>query len=243
MDLKMDENDLIGEIYDAAVDPERWWQLLRKMRNLFDAEHCNLIFYDIAHPGRNKIYFGGYYSEEITSRYYSDLIHADYKNMGRLLVNAADGEFVGRHYDESSESDRRLKKFLTEDLSQGPTAGARLFNLNYTSAYFSVIRFEGRENFCADTTVLLQHIASHLCRAMRIHHQLQTTRHEQKQLEAVLENTAAGGSAFGYHRRSGILQSRSRAYSRISSRVAYRSRQSFAGGIATRPYRAGEADL
>lgn len=189
--LKDTESALIAGIYDAALNPEHWWKLLKDLSEAIQTEQCHLIFYDTANHKRNQGYSSAIHVVGSMEDYYADMIHRDFNQVYAAHKHLADGQLCNR-LESLSDVDTQLKDFLLGQVRHFDQVGARLFEVNHSSAWLSICREFGRPRFEPEVIQLIQALSPHLCRAMRIHHQLRFTRHEYLKLQLALDKTAAG---------------------------------------------------
>ena len=191
------EDELIGAIYEAALDPSQWQPLLEKFKNIAQMRTANLIFYDRLNRQRNNIITGGYYPPGALDEYIRDFIDIDMRYAKILCQDTTDGVMnCPRRSPRAIEADETLepalKEYFQNRVDEGYHAGMTLMRSNYTQATFSFVNAPGGEPLSDAMITLGNRLGPHLCRAMRIHHQLHITRLDNEKLRATLEKTATG---------------------------------------------------
>lgn len=194
-----DETELIHHIYEAALDASRWEHALNQLREMTDSSHCNLVFYDQANPKRNNLHHSGYYPEDAIQQYLDAMIDADIAVVRVIHRDLPLGVFSQperlRHIAAETPATVTLdeaRDFFENKVQEGPTTGTLLFDTHYSAALFALKRTPGAERYSDRVLQLGNRISPHICRAMRIHHQLNSTRQDNLTLQLALQKTAAG---------------------------------------------------
>lgn len=194
-----DESELIGDIYEAAIDPAVWQRVLDRVRYIATADRSNLTFFDQLNRRRNSTILSGDYPPDSVRQYLDLHIDDDMKMIRAAHEGLRDGEFffpsqsqyrcdiadniVGQEY---------KKFFRQEELRDGPGLATALFKGRFSLGMMGISRHTGREPFNPAILEFWNRIGTHLCRAVRIHHQLASSCDHSLKLQQVLERSAAG---------------------------------------------------
>ena len=197
-DFGVEESELIGAIYEAALDPTHWRQVLLHLCAITDAKDCNLIFHDMLNRQRNDI-LAPSFTTDMRDEYLSLYIDADMK-WSRPLSGGMDGsglfcvsqsqEILGTARDEVQDS--ALRSYYGTTLQYADQAGCFLLHTNYSTSVLAVNRPLSAPVFEPEILQLLRRLNPHLQRSIRIHHQLTSARDNYRKLHETLEKTAAG---------------------------------------------------
>src|ERR1700712_152785 len=87
-----DFNGLIGQIYDAAIDPTRWTTVLGKICAFAGAARATLILEDTADPQRSVIYLS-YSDAEWVNSYVNEYMTLNPMRLA-MLAQATPGDVI-----------------------------------------------------------------------------------------------------------------------------------------------------
>jgi len=201
-----DESELIGDIYEAAMNPELWQQVLDRVRDIAAADRSNLTFFDQLNRKRNNTIISGDYPSDAARQYLDFYIDDDIKMVRAAHEGLRDGEFFFPsqsqcRYDiaDNIVGPEYIEFFQQEDLQDGPGFATALFKSTFSLGLMGVSRHKGRKPFDPAILQFWNRIGVHLCRAIRIHHQLVASRDEHLKLQQALEKTAAGIALIDTH--------------------------------------------
>lgn len=194
-----DESELIGDIYEAVINPISWQRVLDRVRYIADADRSNLTFFDQLNRKRNNTILSGDYPPEAVRKYLDIYIDDDVKMVRAAHKGLGEGEFFfpskSQHRYDIADGivGQDYKKFFREeDLKDGPVFGTALFKGTFSLGMMGVSRHKGRPPFDPEILKFWNRIGTHLRRAIYIHHQLVSSRDEHFKLREALEKTAAG---------------------------------------------------
>lgn len=198
-DLGQDESDLIGTIYEAAMEPSLWSSVLAQIEQLVQADSSNLIFFDQLNRRRNSLTSTDDYSVDAVDEYLKKHIDSDV-NMARVTQgDRKNGEF---YFPVSSQllaeipehiAGKDYKEFLkSSELNHGPVFGTILLEGSFSCSLLAIFRDKGGAPFKPEVLDICNRFGTHLSRAIRIHHHLLSARDSHYRLQQALENTASG---------------------------------------------------
>lgn len=193
----MDEftRQVIGNIYEATLDPASWRTVLSDIKRITDAKHAVISFYDAHNRNRNSVNTAGATAEQ-ERIYLNEYIDVDEKWLRKA--------YSARPYDRTFHfQDFLIATGLTrieilgehETFFRGAEINKHVFSPllltpNILSS-FSIHRDFSASDFGKEEVSFVESIAPHLVRATRIHNQLSAARHENGRLLETLKRTGS----------------------------------------------------
>jgi DNA-binding CsgD family transcriptional regulator/PAS domain-containing protein len=192
------ELKLIGDIYDAALEPQLWPQVLQQISEHWAAHMVNLFIGDQLNPKSLVLHSHGATDE--TRRVFFDggFAKADMElGLQWAKRGAIVGEAIGNHV--LFGSIESFKEAAGDVYTHCYTKVGILYQLgmmlevsDYRYAVTSFNRGLDEQPFSDSEAVAATRLAPHLRRAVQIHRQLSHVRQQQERLYRMLDNMVAG---------------------------------------------------
>lgn len=189
-------DSIINRIYQAALQPYLWPDILSDIRLACSADQCTLFFYDGLEPERS-LASAARADEHILSQYLKHYIQQQATQINHQLNALPEGQVV---------TDRDMRQFVGEEYSG-------IVGKDYMQTFWPNLKFEagivllrgeihcaglGLQNFSetkplsAQSINLLQSLSPHLRQAMRLHQQLAQFSRTNDALKSVLQACKVG---------------------------------------------------
>lgn len=190
------ENQLIGNIYEAAVDPKHWPQVLQGICNLCSADQCTLFFYD-AHCRSRNYATAARVDMDTINIYLRDFIDLQAAELQGQLKPVAEGKVVtpkdinrltGNDYEKAVGESYMQKIWPNLALH----AGIVLLRNKSICAGLGVQKFHGALALPQETLTLLERLSPHLVQAMHIHNQLSYAHQLQDAMQETINRVNSG---------------------------------------------------
>jgi len=181
-------SDLIGAIYDCALDPERWSATCRKIANLCESTAGGICVHDLKQGQNDQLFVFGYppaFLEKLGSQFAeSPMAVADIvSNVGDVSALSTDRQQMleGRFYREV------LEPFGLTDMIWFPAlrTGGRMASLHAS-------RSGQRPHYQLHDVRLFKLLSPHVCRALAISDVLDIRALRSEMLEKTLDALATG---------------------------------------------------
>lgn len=181
-------SDLIGAIYDCALDPQRWPATCRKVADLCESTAGGICVHDLRHVQNDQLFVFGYqpeFLEKLGSQYAeSPMAAAD------IVSNIGDVSALSMERYQLLESRffrEVLKPFGLLDMIWFPAlrTGGRMASM-HASRSEKVPHFQQRD------VSLFKLLSPHVCRALAISDVLDIRALRSEMLEKTLDGLAAG---------------------------------------------------
>lgn len=194
--MEIIEHKLIASIYDAALEPDRWWSVLREIREIIDADLCALIFHDALNRTRNAVYAAGE-CEKSCAHFLSEFIDVEIRGARTFFQKIDDGHFLS----SSKMLDLKGKPYeayigeaaeFHVDAEISMRAGGRLMQNEFFTSILGAHRRPTRPELSSSAMQLLDTLAPHFVRAVRIHNQLSAARNQNERLMDALRRINTG---------------------------------------------------
>jgi len=188
--------DTINLIYQAALQPPLWSEILSDIRILCGADQCTLFFYDALEPSR-RLVSAARTNEEALTHYLKNFIQQQAIQINNQLKSLPEGQVV---------TNQDVRQFAGEEYS-------KIVGAEYMQKFWPNLKFEagivllrgdascaglGLQNFNDSLPLnsqgisLLQKLAPHLCQAMRLHQTLIEFENSNDSLKKVLHASKIG---------------------------------------------------
>jgi len=181
-------SDTIGEIYDCALDPQRWPGICRKIADLCESTAGGICVHDMRHVQNDPLFVFGYrqeFLEQLRRNYaQSPMAIAD------VVANVGDVNSIAKECRELLESrfyHDVLKPFGLLDIIWFPAlrTGGRMASLHAS-------RSDSSPYYQAREISLFQLLSPHVCRALSISDALDIRTLRSEMLERTLDGLVAG---------------------------------------------------
>lgn len=191
------EFQLVGDIYDAALDGESWPEVMKKIAGLCEARSTIITGMDMLNPGYN-ILTPHNLSEACLTEYRQAgwdeldmrLTGAAFERLGGVGKAATLDDLFGSYEQWKSQVGDYYQYCRKWNMSA--QMGVMLDLADYRWCCLGVHRTEEEGHFDRAQVAFLDRIGLHLRRALQVHRQLSLTRHQNAALYAVLEKMSAG---------------------------------------------------
>ena len=184
-------SSLVGEIYDAVADPERWSLFLRHLRAMLLGGVAALFVQDMRSNEVDLVLSEGQDAAATAAyeQHYAKVnlwLHASQHLPAGVIVRTH--ELIDRRAFEKSEF---YNDWLApQDLYFG--LGAAVVRSADVQTSFTALRSKGMGPFTGAETELFQHLASHVERAIAIHRRLSSITRRQRVTQGALEDLPLG---------------------------------------------------
>jgi len=181
-------SDMIGAIYDCALDPHLWLSACRRISGLCESTAGGICVHDMRHVQNDQLFAFGYEQEflEMLGRYYpqSPMAASD------VVANIGDVNALSMQHYALSESrfDREvLRPFGLRDIIWFPAlrSGSRTASMHAS-------RNEHAPHYQQHEIRLFKLLSPHVCRALAISDALDIRALRSEMLEKTLDGLAAG---------------------------------------------------
>ena len=181
-------SDLIGAIYDCALDPQHWPATCRQIADLCESTGGGLCVHDLRHVQNDQLFVFGYQQEflaKLGSRYAdSPMAAAD------IVAEIGDVSFLSMERSQFLESrffQETLKPFGLLDMIWFPAlrTGARMASMHAS-------RSEKAPHYQQRDVSLFKLLSPHVCRSLAISDVLDIRALRSEVLEKTLDGLVAG---------------------------------------------------
>jgi DNA-binding CsgD family transcriptional regulator/PAS domain-containing protein len=181
-------SDVIGAIYDCALDPHRWPDTCQKIADLCESTAGGICVHDLRHMQNDQLFVFGYqqgFLEKLGSNYaQSPMAAAD------VVANVGDVKALSIENEDLCESRffrEVLKPFGLQDIIWFPAlrTGGRMASM-HASRSGQAPRYEERE------IALFKLLSPHVCRALAISDALDIRVLRSEMLERTLDGLVSG---------------------------------------------------
>jgi DNA-binding CsgD family transcriptional regulator len=187
-------SDLIGNIYDCAIDPDRWPNTLAELCRSLDCMSGVVLLVDLQHSRYKFAYTWGI-GPDWTSRFidYSDDLTLFYKGVFRQQL-CPDGEplIVSHFLDVFGPQARRIYAELTESHGISDVMQTVVLRASGRLAVIGAHRHEGAGILTEDDVAIMRLLVPHIRRAITIVDLLGVRKIEAHTLAATLDSFTAG---------------------------------------------------
>lgn len=167
---------IIEDIYEAAITPHRWVDVLDKIRTAVEAKHAVILMYDANDSSCNRIMTAGA-TPDLERIYLKEYIDSDVHWLRKVFYSIPEGDVI------SSQDFQKMTGLTRQNLMERHAeffdiAGlhSHAFSLPIHTqsqlSAFSVHRANSGDFFDETEIELLGLISSHLRRALRIHYHI-----------------------------------------------------------------------
>jgi len=188
--------DIINLIYQAALQPLLWSEILSDIRALCGADQCTLFFYDALEPSR-RLVSAARADEEVLTHYLKNFIEQQAMQINNQLKALPEGEVVTNE-DVRQFSGEEYSKIVGAEYMQSfwPNlkfeAGIVLLRGENCCAGLGLQNFNGSAQLPPQSISLLQKLAPHLRQAMRLHQKFVEFENTNDSLKKVLQASKIG---------------------------------------------------
>ena len=196
--LKMDnqEHEIIGSIYDAAVDVSLWPQVIENIVQYTDSKTAIFTALDQFSPSYDFVYTHEIPVESLKAYRDERIRVIDMKLHISLWQQAGVGNVVNldlSHYGENPESDEFIfHQHCLEPAGINKIAGVLLDEGAYRWTVLGVHRAPDAAPYQQKELDFLKHLGVHLRRALQIHRQFSLVKQENLSLYSVLDHLKTG---------------------------------------------------
>ncbi len=190
------ERTLVNLIYEAALKPDLWRQVLNELRLISNADQCTLFFYSRNEPHKNFA-TAARINEQTITLFLKDFIEQQAHHIYRQLAIIPEGRLV---------SDIDIMEISGNDYSTlvGPEymknlwpnlrfqAGIVLLRTEHYCAGLGLQNFSDSANIAPENLNRLQLFIPHLMQAIKIRTKLNVMQQVNRNLEAVLNQLQLG---------------------------------------------------
>lgn len=191
------EFQLIGDIYDAALDGSRWPQVMKSIAELTEARSTIITGMDMLNPGYN-ILTPHNLSEECLTEYRNEgWDEVDMRITGKAFLEFGGVGKAGRLEDlfgSYEEWKRQVGDYYhyCRKWQMGAQMGVMLEIADFRWCCLGVHRPEDQGHFDRSAVDFIDRIGLHLRRGLQIHRQLSLTRQHNAALYTLLDRMAVG---------------------------------------------------
>lgn len=184
------EYNLIGTIYDAALDKSLWPGIMASLASACDADTSGIVAMDSLNPDYNLFYYHGFSNELIMEMFQEQMHLAQYDFMGRQWMDHLDegvpsssDEFFGSMEAYQAAGGRYVEFVNRHGLyHQAPVV---LERTEFRQTGLGLNNGRGKP-FHREQLARLSRLAPHMRRALQIHRQLSYAAQPNHQLYAIL---------------------------------------------------------
>lgn len=190
----MELTRLIGEIYEAALDENRWPAVMQTLNAQFNSIYAAIVFFDSLNRRRTLCWLSGNELEALRLQYLNEFLATDMTSARIHTRDIPDAGVITIQMEPSLPGfeDPAYYRFMKETVNVHHRMAAKLMMTNYAIAITSVNRREQDRPYSQAEIDLYATITPHLARAFRIHHQLSAARSQGEKLLQTLKNMAHG---------------------------------------------------
>lgn len=190
------ESQLISRIYEAALDPSCWCDVLQSIAGLCNAGQCTMFFYDAQCRARNFA-VAARNREGIIDKYLQEFIDLEAADFHRQLINLREGEVVtptdlirltGKSYDQIV-GDEYMQTFLPKLEFR---AGIILLHENMMCCGLGIRNILGSPLLGESEVNFLTRITPHMVQAMKIHNHISSIKQVNQAIQEVLKRINQG---------------------------------------------------
>lgn len=190
------ENKLIGDIYDAALNPSLWRNILVAIRDAMMIDECTIFFYDAQCRARNYAECASG-DDEVKELFLRDWIDVEVAVLDQhfksvpvgLVIQAPTFEEIGN---------QKYEKFLGEDYCDDllktleVRGGTMLIHGKIIAAAMGFKSFNTSPQVTEEAIKFSQRLAPHIMQAMRIHNHITSLQTTYNSLYSVLNAVGYG---------------------------------------------------
>lgn len=190
------ESQLISRIYEAALVPELWSDVLQSITEACDAHQCTLFFYDAQCRARNFA-VAAKTRGEIIDKYLREFIDLEAARMHMQLAQLKEGEIAtptdlvrvtGGSYEDLVGAEY-MQTFMPQLQF---CAGVILLHDNMTCSGLGVRKHTGSGLLDQSSTEFLRRIIPHMVQAIKIHDHLSEVKQANQAIKGVLKRINQG---------------------------------------------------
>ena len=187
----IEPEDVVGRIYDAVADADRWPVALTSAGKLLDADGMLLLYCNMA-VGRPQVVasvgFDGDVLAQVASR------HIDNDELVRESMQLPAGEVVSRTFSLRDAGTRTtiFRRSLTHVTDRIRIAGAAAIRSSEVYASLWMARGESRPPFSARDLFTFTELLPHIGRAMTVHHRVANAELEATMAAGAIDRIAVG---------------------------------------------------
>jgi DNA-binding CsgD family transcriptional regulator/PAS domain-containing protein len=211
-------SDLIGRIYDCAIEPERWPDTLAEICRTIKCVSGAILLVDLE-QSRHKIAYTWGLSADWTKRYFNhsdDLTGYFTRAFSRQFCNDGEPLIVSKVLDRVGPHGQSVYAQLTRPQGISDIIQTVVLREAKRIAIFTTNRHESAGSLTGDEAAITRLLVPHIRRAVTIVDILDTKKIEAQTLAATLDNFTAGILIVGDHGR--ILHANSAARRMLSAR-------------------------
>jgi DNA-binding CsgD family transcriptional regulator len=188
------ESELLHNIYEAALAPEKWGAALAIISNHIGADEGSLIFFDAQNPTRNFLEMA---FNNNKTEYLEKFIDIEVEGIKRIFKDCREGVVINAHQ-IAKQAGQTYEDMQSEAIQYEPRtefAVKAVIPLIQCDTITSIMGFHchlGAAELSTEAFVFLQRIAPHLTRAIHIHNHVTRIKQKQNSLIESLKNTDLG---------------------------------------------------
>lgn len=192
------ESRLIGDIYDATLDPERWTSVIQGFATLARAEQANVLAFDRLNPEYFLFHSFGTQPEHHELYQSGGFAPLDMEFAGEWMQRGGGlGHAVANHHHEGGIEGyhRAAGRLFTEFFDKVGIyyqCGALLEKTDFRWSVLGLHRSRQGGAFDDETLAMVSRLLPHLRRALQIHRQLISANQRNARLYRLLDGLAAG---------------------------------------------------
>ena len=199
MHLSLDtEDNLIGEIYDAALEPKLWPHILQQLSEIWQSPRMVFVANDVLNPANIIFHSHGLSDDDLLLYQDTEIQRHDveasqqWKNAGMQVGDAAANHqlFGSIEKYKTAIGDAYPKLFQKVDVLY--QLGCFLESTEFRQGILGFNRGAAAQPFSNAEVAAAQRLTPHLRRALQIHRQLSYVREHNTQLYSMLDNMTAG---------------------------------------------------
>lgn len=191
------EYSLVGDIYDAALDPARWPAVLQGVSELGEAHSAIIVALDMLNPAYNLVIPWNLHPDSLVEYRERGLDQIDMEVNGLGLVRHAG---IGRSsntweiYGSLEAWRERAGEFyrFLDRYDVASMAGIALDHDDYRWSCLGIHRSERMGPFGSHTLSLLDRLGPHIRRALQVHRQLSLQQSQVSSLHVLLDQLQVG---------------------------------------------------
>lgn len=189
---------LIGDIYDAALEPALWHSVIQQLADLAQAEQANVLAFDQLNPDYFLFHSHGTRPEDLERYQAGGFAALDMEFAGRWMLSEGGVGAIVANHKYPGGLDNYIREagtlfsefFSTIDIHY--QCGGLLEKTGYRWSSLGLHRSKRGAPFEEPVLATLNRLMPHLRRALQIHRQLTTVSRENAQLYRILDGLVAG---------------------------------------------------
>ena len=183
---------LIGDIYDAALDPARWSAVLQRAGDFVGGTAASLYFKDAGTKTGAVYYYGGEIDPRYTQLYFDEYVKLDPLTTGHVLAEIEQPTCVSDFMAPEEFARTRIYQEWVRPQGWVDCANAVLDKSATGAALFGVFRHERHGPVDDDTRSRMRQIVPHIRRALLIGRAIEVKTAEAATFADTLDGLSAG---------------------------------------------------